>query len=138
MGRIVAIDYGLKRTGLAVTDPLKIIGSPLVTIATNDLISWLIDYFNKEEVERIVIGLPVNLDMSDTHTTLPVKKCIDKIKQRFPDIPISTEDERFTSKIAQRTMIMGGMKKKDRRNKSNVDKISAAIILQSYMERSKV
>ncbi len=135
MGRVLAIDYGLKRTGLAVTDPLKIIGSPLETVPTENLITWLNEYLKKEEVERIVIGLPVNLDMSDTHTTKPVKKFIEKINQLFPNIPVSTEDERFTSKIAQQTMILGGMKKKERRIKSNVDKISAAIILQSYLQK---
>ena len=136
MGRILAIDYGLKRTGLAVTDPLKIIASPLETVYTTSLINWLIDYIKKEEVEQIVIGLPVKLDMTDTHTTGPVKKIIEKIKQQFPHIPVFTEDERFTSKIAQQTMILGGMKKKNRRKKVNVDKISAAIILQSFMARS--
>ena len=137
MGRILAIDYGLKRTGLAVTDPMKIIASPLETIYTTSLINWLIDYLKKEEVEQIIIGLPVKLDMTETHTTGPVKKIIEKIKQQFPHIPVVTEDERFTSKIAKQTMILGGMKKKNRRIKANVDKISAAIILQSFMARSK-
>lgn len=138
MGRILAIDYGLKRTGLAVTDPMKIIASPLETVLTDDLINWITVYLKKEEVERIVIGLPVNLNMSDTHTTNPVKKFIVKINQQFPHISVSTEDERFTSKIAQQTMILGGMKKKDRRIKGNVDKISASIILQSYMSRTGI
>ncbi len=136
MGRILAIDYGLKRTGLAVTDPMKIIASPLETVQTDGLINWLIDYLKKEDVERIVIGLPVNLDMTDTHTTDPVKKFIENIKHQFPHVPVSTEDERFTSKIAKQTMILGGMKKKNRRNKVNVDKISAAIILQSFMAKT--
>lgn len=135
MGRILAIDYGLKRTGLAVTDPLKIIASPLETVQTVGLINWLTDYTQKEEVEHIVIGMPVKLDMSDTHTTGPAKKFIEKIKLQFPQIPVSAEDERFTSKIAQQTMIIGGMKKKDRREKANVDKISATLILQSYLAR---
>jgi len=135
MGRVLAIDFGLKRTGLAVTDPLKIIASPLETIPSINLLDWLKVYFAKEEVEHIVIGLPVNLDLSATHATGPVKDIIEKIKRKFPHIPISTEDERFTSKIAHQAMVLGGMKKKDRRKKSNVDKISAAIILQSYMAR---
>lgn len=136
MGRILALDYGLKRTGLAVSDPMKIIASPLETVPTDELINWITEYLKKEEVERIVIGLPVNLDMTDTHTTNPVKKFIKKLNRQFPQIPVSTEDERFTSKIAMQTMIMGGMKKKDRRKKANVDKISASLILQSYMSRA--
>lgn len=135
MGRIIAIDYGIKRTGLAVTDPLKIIASPLETVQTNNLIQWLKDYFNSEEVERIVIGMPTNLDQSDTHTTQPVKSFIAQLKSEFPKLPISPIDERYTSKIAQQAMALGGMKKKDRRRKENVDKISASIILQSYMEK---
>ena len=137
MGRILAIDYGLKRTGLAVTDPLKIISSPLETVLTDRLIEWIKTYINSEDVERIVVGMPVNLDQSDTHTTIPVKKFIAQLKLHFPDLPLSLEDERFTSKIALQTMILGGMKKKDRRNKANVDKISATLILQSYLARSK-
>jgi len=136
MGRILAIDFGLKRTGIAVTDPLKIIATPLETVHTEGLINWLKAYLIREDVERIVVGMPVNLDMTDTHTTQPVKKFVDQLKQHFSNYPISLEDERFTSKMAQQTMIMGGMKKKDRRVKSNVDKISASIILQSYMARS--
>jgi putative Holliday junction resolvase len=136
MGRILGIDYGLKRTGLAVTDPMKIIASPLETVPTEELIKWISAYIKKEEVEHIVIGLPVNLDMKDTHTTNPVKKFIVVLNQQFPQLPVSTEDERFTSKIAQQTMILGGMKKKDRRKKENVDKISASIILQSFMSRT--
>jgi putative Holliday junction resolvase len=136
MGRILAIDYGLKRTGLAVTDPLKIIASPLETVQTVGLINWLADYIQKEEVEHIVIGMPVKLDMSNTHTTVPVKFFIEKIKLQFPQITVSAEDERFTSIIAKQTMIIGGMKKKDRREKANVDKISATLILQSYLART--
>lgn len=138
MGRILAIDYGLKRTGLAVSDPMKIIASPLETIPTEELIQWISGYIKREEVERIVIGLPVNLNMKDTHTTNPVKKFIIKLNQQFPQLPVSTEDERFTSKIAQQAMILGGMKKKDRRKKANVDKISASLILQSYMSRKNI
>lgn len=133
MGRILAIDFGLKRTGLAVTDPLKIIGSPLETILTEDLIQWLKSYFENEAVERIVIGMPSKLDQSDTHATQAVIKIIGTLKNSFPNMPVSKVDERFTSKIAMQSMILGGMKKKDRRNKTNVDKISAALILQSYL-----
>lgn len=137
MGRILAIDFGLKRTGLAVTDPLKIIASPLETISTETLIGWLKKYVATEEVERIVIGMPVKHDLSDTHTTAPVKKLVEQLKSEIPNIPLSLEDERFTSIMARQTMIMGGMKKKDRRYKSNVDKISAAIILQSYLSKNE-
>ncbi len=135
MGRILAIDFGLKRTGLAVTDPLKIIASPLETVPTGRLLEWLKDYLQKEEVEAIVLGMPVNLDGTDTHTTAPVKKLMQHIKEKFPGIHIVFEDERFTSKMAMDAMISGGMKKKDRRRKGNVDKISASIILQSYLSK---
>ena len=135
MGRILAIDYGLKRTGLAVTDPLKIIASPLDTVSTADIFKWLKTYVGKEEVERIVIGMPVNLNNANTDATEPVKSFIKKVKTTFPIISVSTEDERFTSKIARQTMILGGMKKKNRKIKANVDKISASIILQSYLSR---
>jgi putative Holliday junction resolvase len=137
MGRILAIDFGLKRTGLAVTDPMKIIASPLETISTDGLISWIKRYIISEQVEQIVVGMPVKLDLSATHTTEPAKNLVATLEATFPDIPIAQEDERFTSKIALQTMIAGGMKKKDRRNKANVDKISATIILQSFLERTK-
>lgn len=135
MGRILAIDYGLKRTGIAVTDPMKMIASPLETVSTSQLIDWLKGYFEKEKVERVVIGMPTNLDQSDTHTTVPVRKFIIQFEMQFPGVPISGVDERFTSKMAMQTMIMGGMKKKDRREKSNVDKISATLILQSFLSK---
>jgi len=137
MGRIIAIDFGLKRTGLAVTDPLQIIGSPLVTIPTSSLLQWLKSYFEQEPVDRIVIGMPSRLDQSDTHITKDVIKLIQRLKESFPDVPVTRIDERFTSKIAMQSMILGGMKKKDRKKKENVDKISAALILQSYLETSK-
>jgi putative Holliday junction resolvase len=133
MGRILAIDYGLKRTGLAVTDPLQIIATPLETVDSSTLVSWLKEYFQKENVERIVLGMPTKPDQSDTHTTGPVRKLAEQLKSIFPDTPISLEDERFTSKMAMQSMIAGGTTKKYRREKSNVDKISASIILQSYM-----
>ncbi len=135
MGRILAIDYGLKRTGLAVTDPLQIIASPLDTVMTEDLMTWIKNYVQSEDVEAIVVGKPTKLDQSATHTTVPVQKFIEALKTALPNMKIEEEDERFTSKMAQQTMITGGMKKKDRREKANVDKISAAIILQSYLAR---
>lgn len=112
MGRILAIDYGLKRTGIAVTDPLKIIASPFETVRSDDIIDWLKSYVDQENVERIVVGMPTKLDQSDTHTTIPVRKLIELLQSQFPTIPISQIDERFTSKLAQQAMVMGGMKKK--------------------------
>ncbi len=136
MGRILAIDYGMKRTGLAVTDPLKIIATPLDTVDTHKLLEKLASYMTAEAVERIVVGMPVKPDGSNTHATQPVLGFIDLLKQKFPNLPISVEDERFTSKMAMQAMIQGGMKKSDRRDKANVDKISAVIILQSYLQRT--
>jgi putative holliday junction resolvase len=134
MSRILAIDYGLKRTGLAVTDPLRIIATGLITIESQKLISFLKDYFSKEQVELILIGDPKNMDDSDTHATPLVKKCIKELQKNFPDIPIQKVDERFTSKMASRAMIEMGMKKKQRRNKALVDEIAATILLQEYLQ----
>ncbi|MFC2124440.1 Holliday junction resolvase RuvX [Bacteroidota bacterium] len=136
MGRILAIDFGLKRTGLAVTDPEKIIATPLAVVRSEDCVQFLRDYIEKETVETIVIGLPVDLRGRETHATGPVKKFITNLEKIFPEIPIHTIDERFTSKMALDTMIMAGSKKKDRRDKGNIDKISATIILQSYLEQN--
>jgi putative Holliday junction resolvase len=135
MGRILGIDYGMKRTGLAVTDDLKIIASPLETVPTDTLLDWLKNYSKSESVETIVVGNPINLDQSPTHSTASVEKLLTDLHETFPGVRIEREDERFTSKMAKQAMIAGGMKKKERRKKSNVDKISAAIILLSYMER---
>ena len=133
MPRILAIDYGLKRTGLAVTDPLQIIATGLITIESPKLISFLKDYFSKEEVELILIGEPKNMDDTDTHATPLVRKCIEELKKNFPSVPIQKVDERFTSKMASRAMIEMGMKKKQRRNKALVDEIAATILLQEYL-----
>lgn len=133
MARILCIDYGLKRTGIAVTDPLQIIATGLTTVDSEELISFLKKYFQREPVELIVIGEPKNLDDSDTHATPLVKAIITKIKKEFPQIPVKTVDERFTSKLAKQAMIEMGMKKKDRRNKRTVDEIAATIMLQEYM-----
>lgn len=135
MPRIICIDYGLKRTGIAVTDPLKIIASPLTTIPTAQLFNFLKEYFNQEEVEKIIIGEPYNLDDTPTHATAAVKECIKKIIKQFPNIPIESVDERYTSKMASRAMVDMGMKKKDRQKKENIDKIAAAIMLQEYLQR---
>lgn len=134
MGRIMAVDYGRKRTGLAVTDPMQIIATALDTVDTSQLITYLKNYFATEPVDELVIGMPKQMDNSDSEIAADVRQIKDKITQTFPGLSIKYADERFTSKIAMRAMIDGGMKKKDRRDKKNVDKISATLILQSYME----
>lgn len=134
MSRILAIDFGGKRTGLAVTDPLKIIATGLETIDSKGLIPWLKNYFAKEDVELIIIGLPKNWDESDTHGTPLVEGAIKKIRKEFPLIPLKTVDERYTSKMAKDAMLEMGMKKKDRRDKKNVDLIAATIMLQEYLQ----
>ena len=134
MPRILAIDYGTKRVGLAVTDPLKIIASALDTIHSKDIINFLKEYLEKEEVEAFVVGMPVNLDGEETNNTPHVKGFVKILKKTFPDISVHLHDERFTSKLALQAMIAGGYSKKDRREKGNIDKISATIILQSFME----
>lgn len=133
MARIMAIDYGKKRTGIAVTDPLQIIATGLTTINSHELIPFLKNYFIADPVELIIIGLPVNLDESNTHGTAPAKNAVERIKKAFPDLPVKTVDERFTSKLAKSAMLDMGMKKKDRQMKANVDVIAATIILQEYM-----
>jgi putative holliday junction resolvase len=137
MGRILAIDYGLKRTGLAVTDPLRIIATGLDTVETPRLINFLTSYFQKEQVDEVVIGMPKRLNNQDSETAPQVRKFVDQFKTTFSTKPIFLADERFTSALAHRAMIDGGMKKKDRQIKGNVDKISATLILQSYLETRK-
>ena len=134
MARILAIDYGGKRTGLAVTDPLQIIATGLATIDSKELIAYLKKYFSTEQVELVIIGLPVNWDESDTHGTPLVKAVIKKIEKQFPQMPLKTVDERYTSKMAKDAMLQMGMKKKDRQVKGNVDIIAATIILQEYLQ----
>lgn len=134
MARIICIDYGGKRTGLAVTDPLQIIATSLTTIETKDLIPFLKKYFLEEAVELILIGEPLNLDDTATHATPLVKAAIVRLKKEFPTIPVQTVDERYTSKMASRAMVEMGMKKKDRRIKGNVDQIAATIMLQEYLQ----
>lgn len=133
MGRIICIDYGGKRTGIAVTDPLKIIASALTTIDTKTFIPFLKDYFLQEEVELILIGEPKNWDESDTHASAMVRKAIRQLKKSFPDTPIETVDERYTSKMASQAMLDMGMKKKQRQQKGNTDQIAATIMLQEYL-----
>lgn len=135
MGRIMGIDYGLKRVGLAVTDSLKLIATPLGMVENAKLIDFLKKYLSEEPVEAFVIGMPKRLDNTDTHATPHVKGFAKKLKTLFPDCPIYWVDERFTSKIALASMIESGTKKKDRKDKGNIDTISATIILQTYMEK---
>jgi len=134
MGRILAIDYGLKRTGLAVTDPLQIIATALETVETTTLIPFLKAYFQKEKVDEVIIGLPKKLNNEDSDTASEIRKFIERFKKNFSSMAIKEVDERFTSRMAQQAMITGGMKKKDRQVKGNVDKISATLILQSYLQ----
>lgn len=134
MPRVLAIDYGARRTGLAVTDPLCIIASPLDCVITHKLESFLKNYFNREEVNKVVIGMPKNTDGSDTTATVLVQNFIRRFVKIFPTMELILQDERFTSKMATEAMIIGGTKKKDRKKKENIDKISATIILQSYLD----
>jgi putative holliday junction resolvase len=136
MPRILAIDYGLKRTGLAVTDPFQIIATGLTTVESPKLIAFLKDYFKKEQVELVLIGEPKNWDDTDTHATPLVRQIIVRLQKEFPAMPLKTVDERNTSKMASRAMIEMGMKKKQRRNKAMVDEIAATIMLQEWMERT--
>lgn len=134
MARILCIDYGKKRTGIAVTDPLKIIATALTTVETSSLIEFLKKYFAKEEVELVLIGEPKNLDDSDTHATPLVNQFIKKFKNEFALMKIEKVDERYSSKMAVQSMIAMGMKKKDRQKKENIDQIAAAIMLQEYLK----
>ena len=134
MGRILAIDYGKKRTGLAVTDPLRITANPLLTIETKGLINWLQTYFEKEKVDIVVIGHPTQMNGEESESMNYIRPFIGNFKKQFPTIPITMYDERFTSVLAHQAMIVGGMKKKDRQDKAIVDKIAACIILEGYLD----
>ncbi len=138
MGRILAIDYGKKRVGLAVTDPMKMIANGLDTIHPNELMKYLDGYCSSENVETIVVGYPKQMNNTDSEAVEYIRPFLKKLRKQFPDIPVELEDERFTSKMALDTMIQGGMKKKQRQDKSNVDRISATIILQSFLERKNI
>jgi putative Holliday junction resolvase len=133
MSRILSIDYGGKRTGLAVTDPLQIIATGLCTVETPRLMNFLNDYFLKEPVELVIIGMPVNWDDTATHATPLVQKFIKEFQKKFPSIPLKEVDERYTSKLASQAMVQMGMKKKQRRNKAAIDEIAATIMLQDYL-----
>lgn len=137
MARIVAIDYGRKRVGLAVTDPFQIIANGLDTVPAKDVLDYLERYMQTEKVECFVVGYPKQLNNEDSESMKYLKPFLGQLRKRFPDIPIEMVDERFTSKIAFQTMIDGGLKKKDRRDKSMIDKVSATIILQTFMETKR-
>ena len=135
MDRLIGIDYGRKRTGLAVSDPLRIFASALDTVDSAKLIDYLKKYAENETIERFVVGYPVNLDGRPAEARADVDVFLKALGKAFPDTPVSLEDERFTSVLAHQAMIDGGMKASDRRDKKSVDRISAAIILQGYMDR---
>ena len=135
MTRVLAIDFGLKRTGLAVTDPARIIASALETVETKGLMGFLKDYLSKEKVEGFVVGLPVNLDGRDTDATPHVRGFITELKKRFPAQWVETTDERLTSRIAQQTLLASGIGKQARRDKGALDRISATILLQGWLEQ---
>lgn len=138
MGRILSIDYGGKRTGLAVTDPLKIIATALGTVDTPKLMSFLKEYLGKEPVEKVIIGMPLNWDDTATHATPLVERFLKDFRKAFPNMPIETVDERYTSKLASQAMVQMGMKKKQRQDKKMVDQIAATIMLQEYMQKHNI
>ena len=138
MGRILAIDYGRKRTGLAVTDPLRITASPLLTVETAQLVPWLRDYFAREQVDEVVIGHPTQMNGQESESMNYIRPFLGLFRKTFPEKPITMFDERFTSVLAHRAMIAGGMKKKDRQNKAVVDRIAACIILEDYLDKLKI
>ena len=134
MSRILCIDYGRKRTGIAVTDPMQIIATGLTTVDTQQLFVFLKDYISREPVERILVGMPLSLDGTDTDATPAVRHFLRRMANEFPSMPVETVDERYSSKMATRAMVDMGMKKKDRRNKALVDEIAATLMLQEYMQ----
>ena len=134
MGRIIGIDYGLKRIGLAVTDPLQIFASPLITIGAAEFDNFIVDYLRTNEIDAFVIGYPVQMNNQPSESVVYINPFIKKLKKKYPEKHIYLADERFTSQMAFRTMIEGGVKKKNRQDKTMVDKISASIILQSFLD----
>ncbi len=135
LGRVVALDYGKKRTGIAVTDPLQLIASGLTTVPTNELLGFLKQYLENEEVVRFVVGEPKQMNNTPSESEMFIAPFLSRLKKTFPNVPIERQDERFTSKMAFQSMIDGGLKKKQRRNKALIDEISATIILQAYLNR---
>lgn len=137
MSRILSIDYGKKKTGIAVTDPMQIIANGLTTVETSKIWEFLADYLSKNEVERLIIGLPKQMNNEPSESMKYINPFVGRFKKLYPSIPVEFVDERFTSKLAFQAMIDGGLKKKERQNKALVDEISATIILQSYLETKK-
>lgn len=137
MGRILAIDYGQKRVGLAVSDPLQIIANKLTTVRTHDLMDFLSNYFLTEQVDVVVVGYPVTLQNEASESVRYINPFLKQFQKKFPDIKLEQFDERFTSKMAFQTMIDAGLKRKDRQDKALVDAVSATIILQGYMEQQR-
>ncbi|NDV97311.1 Holliday junction resolvase RuvX [Dysgonomonas sp. 521] len=134
MGRYLALDYGTKRTGIAVSDTLKIIANGLTTVPTHTLLDYLKSYLEKEDVERIIVGLPKQMNNEYSENMKHIRPFVKKLQSIYPDMPIEYYDERFTSALAHRTILDAGLKKTDRQNKALVDEVSATIILQGYME----
>lgn len=137
MGRIVAIDFGTKRTGLAVTDPLQLFASPLGTVNTSEIEEWLELYLKKEEVEAFVVGYPLQMNNMPSEAVKHINPFIRKLKKKFPGITVHLADERFTSRLAMQTMVEGGVKKQRRQDKAMIDRISASIMLQSFLDSGK-
>jgi putative holliday junction resolvase len=136
MGRLMGIDYGTKRTGIAVTDPMQMFGSGLTAVDTKDIFTFIANYILTEPLEKFIVGLPTNNDGSDTHNTQNVLQFIRALNNKYPKIPVETIDEAFTSKQAMQVLIQSGVKQKDRRNKKLIDEVSAALILQQYLGNS--
>ncbi len=134
MGRILAIDFGTKRTGIAVTDPLRIVPGGLTTVATHELMAFLAGYFAKEQVDLIVVGHPTNMNGEESASMQQIRPFVDKLRKQYPDKEVVMFDERFTSVLAQKAILEAGIKKMARRNKALVDEVSATIILESYMD----
>ena len=135
LGRVVALDYGRKRTGIAVTDPLQLIASGLTTIPTHELVDFLKRYLEEEDVVRFIVGEPKQMNNTPSEAEQYIAPFLNRLKKTFPNVPVERQDERFTSKMAFQSMIEGGLKKKQRRNKALIDEISATIILQAYLNR---
>lgn len=134
-GRIVAIDYGTKRTGVAVTDPEQMIATPLETVPTHELMNYLQAYFELEQVNLLVVGHPRKMDYTESESMKQIRFFVGAFKKRFKEIPVKFMDERFTSSLAREALLSGGMKKSDRKEKGQVDKVSAALILHSFLEK---
>ena len=138
MSRIIGVDVGQKRTGIALSDPTGVFASPIETLPTAKIIDYIKNYTAKEKLSAFVVGYPRNMDNTPSEAAKYVEEVLARLKKHFPEIPVILEDERFTSKLAMRSLIDSGVKKMDRRDKSAVDKVSAALILQSYLDRINI